>query len=581
MKHTPFVTAAFVMAALFSLLCMLPSFLQRADSGYPYQGIHMLGPDAEVYYAARVREIYDGFPGLGNVFFSAPKDLPFIQPPLPELAIARTGQFFGVDALTAFLGSKVVLSFAVFLLFTGFLLLVTGSPWISLLSVSAILFAGALLSAPWDVPHFFRPWLYDFEFLRFSRAVNPQWSVSWFLVAIIGLAAWIRFDTRRFLLLTFASTGILIYSYVYAWTYLLAAVGLLTLWYSARRDWSKAIPLSGYWFGVVVVATPYVLHMISLSGHEWYAESAKRLGLVAQHGPLFLGVWLAVFIAVSLASRRLWPRTWPLLPALAFAGLIAINHHVITGQYIVPHHYHWYFIQPLGSLTAVAFAFTIVSSLFSVRMNAFLGSLLVAAFLAVAGVQQVTSFFAIRQIWGALQDAAPAMRHIADTMRPGDVVYTQAIDIANIVPVFTSADVYFAGNAGNSLASTERVLYTYFFDLWLQGARPKDIREEFPTVRRGVLGSRMRSMYYREAAGDFAAIPDEEVNEAILAYEDFFRLSLREKLKEYPIHAVITTPKDPENPAWEQFLACSRETFSGSGYGVRLMISEGEQGSCL
>lgn len=580
-KRLHVIAAAVLLAVIFSAVAMAPSFFQRADADYPYQGIHILGPDGEVYYAARVREVYDGFPGLGNVFFSAPKDVPYIQPPMPEVTIATLGRLVGVDALTAFLGSKVILSFAVFLLLFTFLFVVTSSPWISLVSASAVLFGGALLSAPWDLPHFFGSTNHEFEFLRFSRAINPQWSVSWFLAALTGLAAWIRFGKRRFLLLTTAATVILVYSYVYAWTYVFVVLGLLSLWYLMRRDWWRVSSLVLYWLAVIALATPYAIHLYALSSHPWYAESSMRLGVVLRHGPLILGVWLAVFFSLGFVTRRLWPRAWPLLPILPLAGLIALNQHIVTGHYIVPHHYHWYFIQPLASAFAVATLLALLSPLVRPRYGAAIGSLVILLSVGVAMVQQWQSYEAVSPMWGALQKAAPILDYVQKTMRPGHTVFTQDVNVANQVPIYTGADVYFAGNATNSLVPKERARYTYFFELWLQGVRPEQAEKEFASERRWMLSTRLYSIYYREAKGNFVALPDEEVEESIAEYRNFVRMPLREKLVRYPLSAVITTPGDPVTPVWKQFLACTKEAFRRNGFSVRLVTPSGEQGSCL
>jgi len=569
------------LAALFSAVSVMPSLLQRTDTQYPYQGIHILGPDAEEYYAARVREVYDGYPWLGNVFFSESKDAPYFQPPLPEFTIATIGRLLGVDAISAFIGSKVILSFAAFLLLLSLLLLVTNSPLISIASTCAVLFGGALLSAPWDLPSFINSANHSFEFLRFSRAINPQWSASWFLVALIGLAGWIRFAPRRYLVLTTLATVILVYSYVYAWSYLFAVIGLLSLWYLIRRDWRRVFEIAAFWLIVIACSIPYVIHLSVLSRHPWYAETAERFGMVLRHGPLILGVWLSVFLGVSFASRRIWPWTWPLLPMISLAGLVAINQHVVTGQYIVPHHYHWYFIQPLGSAFAVAVLLTFLLPLLKPRLRIVFAGLIVLLSLWVAVTQQIRSYQAVASRWGAVQDAAPVLAYIQKTMRPGQSVFTLDEVVANQVPIYTGADVFFAQQSSNTLMSTDRGRFMYFFELWLSGLLPEQAQKEFSTDLRFTLSSRLHSIYYREAHGNFVALPDAEVDENVQLYREFFRSSMKDKLNRYPITAVITTPNDPSGHVWSTFLSCTKESFAAQGYTVRLMIPQGEVGSCL
>lgn len=575
------IIGAFALAVLFAVFIMLPLVFQRMDTQYPYQGIAMLGPDAEVFYAARVREVYDGFPGLGNTFYSAPKDVPSLQPPLPEDSIAMVGKLLGVDALTAFFLSKMVLAMAAFFALAALVLSVTGRPWTAVISSTALLFGGALLSAPWDLPLFLSPSTSAFEFLRFSRAVNPQWSGTFFFIELFCLAEWIRTGKRSWIVLAALVSVTIVYSYVYAWTYFFAVAGLLTLWYAARREWRRIADLAVFWAVAVTMFIPYAMHLVVASQHPWYTESTQRLGLVLRHSPAIFGVWLGIFIGLSFATRRIWPRTWPLLPAVSLAGLIAINQHLVTGHYIVPHHYHWYFIQPMSGIFAVALFLSFIQLRIKGTAAIVLGSVIIAGSIACAGVQQWAAYRESRDVWGKLQLAAPVLQYIGSNLRAGQVVYSQDAGIVNEVPVITGADVYYATNSNLSLVPTERIRFQYFLDLWLQGVTTEEAAREFPTTRRWTLGSRLHNIYYREASGDYSAIPDNEVQKNIDLYRKFFQLPIHEKITQYPMTAIVTTPDDPQNPVWSAFLSCSREVFAQNGYAIRLMIQPGYPGSCL
>lgn len=576
-----FLLAIFLMAASFAVLVMLPTILQRYDTRYAYQGIDIMGPDAETFYAARVQEVYDGFPNLGNVFYSSPKDQPAMQPSLPERSIAAIGRLIGIDGVSAFLLSKIILSFAVFLALMWLLYVITERPWVSLFSTVLVLAAGALLSAPWDIIKLLHPSDAAFDYLRFSRAVNPQWSSTFFFLDVALIALWIKKHKRLPLYFAALLSGTLVYSYVYAWTYFFTVMGLLSLWYLYLRDRRRVADLIVFWILIVFVTTPYLMHLTQLAHHPLYTESSKRFGMVLRHAPLILGVWSSVFIGLSLASRQFWPKTWPLLPVLALSGVIALNQHLMTGQYIVPHHYHWYFIQPLASLVACGFSLSLLSKFFHKTLRFFLSALLVVACVVFAGFQQYSAYRVAADLWGQLQQVAPVIRYTVKNLHAGQVVYSQDVDILNLVPIYGSADVYFSGNATLTLTSDERSRFAYFVDLWLQGLTPTDIARDFPTTRRYMLSSRLHAIYYREAVGDYAGIPDEEVAWNVNAYRDFYALPLHEKLTRYPLSAVLTTPRDPENAVWSRFLRCSTDVFSEQGYGLRMMIPAGQQGSCL
>lgn len=573
---------AVTLGVVFILIVLLPQLFQQTDRTYQYQGVDIFGPDQEVYYAARVQEIYDGFTGLGSTFYSAPKDLPSLQPPLPEASIAGIGKLLGLNSVSAFFLSKIILAMTVFLAFALFVFSVTGRPWVSVLSVFTVLSAGALLSAPWDLPHYLHPLAFPFEFVRFSRAVNPQWPLTFFFLALFGVSEWIRTGRRLPLVLTVIPATVIVYSYLYAWTYFFAVIGLLSLWYLVSRNWRKVADLAAFWTVMIICATPYAMRLYVAIQHPWYPVSAQRFGMVMRHGPLLLGVWTAVFIGLSAGSRKLWPRSWPLLPAIALAGLVAIDQHVLTGHYIVPHHYHWYFIQPMASTFAVAFVLGILSlHVGKPRWNVVLAVLLVTASVVFAVIQQWAAYHGVRDLWGRLQQAAPVIRYASANLRAGQVVYSQDINIENLVPIYGSADVYFSGNSNLGLVPLDRARASYFLDLWLQGVTPDQAAREFPTIRRWSLSSRLKGIYYREALGDFAKIPDAEVEENVALYRAFYRLPAKQKLTTYPISAVFTTPGDPANPVWSQFLSCSKEIFAENGYSLRMFIPAGYPGSCL
>lgn len=556
--------------------------LQVHDARYPFQGIHMLGPDAEVYYAARVQEVYDGFFWLGSPFYSSPKELPYVQPPLPEWTIAAIGWVFGLSSVMAFFVAKALLSAASSIALTCLLFFVTRRPWISLLASFVTLTAGALLAGPWDVLPFLTGKDFSYEFLRFSRLLHPLWTTTVTFVSLLFLAAWIRSGRRWHIVGAACATAALIYAYLYAWSYVFAIVGILCLWFLVRRERQRIVDLLLFWSIILVLSLPYVWHLSLLIQHPWYAETAMRSGMVLRHGPVIFGVWSIIFIVMALLTRRWWPGTWPLLPAVAIAGIIALNQHLVTGHFIVPHHYHWYFIQPLASAFAIAFGLTLLSSRRWGRVSTMIACFLLVAFSAsCAFIQQRGAYEGVSGVWGPLQRAAPVLSYVRDHLQVGEVIYTIDPNVQHLIPLASSADVFFAGNANLSLVPDDRARFTYFVDLWLQGVTPDDAQETFPTTRRWMLSSRIHAIFYREAAGDFAAMPDAEVRQHIDAYKDFFALSLREKLSHYPLSAVVTTPNDPQNPTWDRFLSCSEEVFASNGYALRMMIPAGRPHSCL
>ncbi len=575
-----FVSVTLLMALLFGSLVLLPHVLQRMED-VPFQGIEIMGTDAEHYYAARVREIVDGFAGVGNVYYSAPKDQPSLQPAVPEWILATIAKSTGLHPVTVFVWSKGLLAAALFLVVTMFFVQLTGFPYRSLIGVSALFFAGAALGAPWDVPRFIVDPSFSFDFLRFARPINPQWPCLWFFLTLILLTNWVRTRSERSLFFAAVCCALLLYSYVYAWTFLGAVLSVLLCWYCFLKDWKRVFALLRFGLIFGILGIPYFSHLITLSSHPWYRETAMRQGLVSSYEPLF-GFWVVFFVFLSLYLCRLWRRAHPILPALALGGLIAMNQQVITGLSIVPHHYYWYFVHPLASVCTVIAGLTLLRKFCVVRFINTVGVvLLLASALAFGFVQQSRAYIRQRDAWIAHQDLAPLFAFLDDSAS-GAVVYTspQHGTLRDLLPVYTSADGYSASNANLFLTPNERARMVYFFDLWLEGVTAEDA-ERTLTERRAELSSRLHAIYYRESLGQFSFIPNEEVEENIRWYKEYLRRPLKEKLSLYPLTAILTTPVDPVSPAWSQLLLCTSKEFEAGAYAVRHLIPAGERGSCL
>ncbi len=569
MKRTSsFFLVSLLLGFLFSLAALFPHYLQRMDRSYPFRGVEIMPTDAEAHYAARVREIYDGYWSAANVFYSDPKDQPYLQPPLPELAIAIPSLLFGIDPITAFVLAKAIFAFAVTLILIGFFASITGARWPSLLAVTTFLFAGVLIGAPWNAwanvlgtnPH-------GYPFLLFSRPVNPQWTVLWFASSLWAITVWWR--SRSVLAMGFAALCgvVLLYSYFYAWTYLLAFVGILGLWCLWQRDRQRFFHLLLFFGIFVVLGMPYFLHVRQAAAHPLFAESARRIGLINRHTPLF-GWWMVIFVAIGIGSKWRWCHSWPLVFLLALAGFIALNQHVITGMYIVPHHYHWYFIAPLASMFLLVLLFSIPRLYIPSRFLPILTAFFLIATVCFGFVEQARAYRDIRTTWGNNQALAPVLKYLRANKNVPKVAYASDIWLMDLIPVYTSLDVYTATNANNYLVSAVRARDVYFFELWLSGLTPQEAKQRFPTALRWHLGSRIHAIYYRELAGDYGRMSDNEVSQLIEDYRAYYVSSLQQKLSLYPLDLFIATPEDPKTKELAAVKAQGKEIWEQNGFTI-------------
>ncbi|MEQ1849571.1 MAG: hypothetical protein ABL890_03205 [Candidatus Peribacteraceae bacterium] len=543
--------------------------LQRLDTTYPYQGVDIMATDAEIHYAARMREIYDGFWKTGNTFYSSPKDQPYMHPPFAEMIPAYIARVTGLHPASAFALFAGLCGAALFVAVLSALKSLTGRKWESLLAVCTLFFAGPLLGAPWDLFTIIEG-VGFYEPLRFTRPINPLWTASWFFACISITANWIRMPRGWHMPALIACITVLVYSYVYAWSYIAATLGLLTLYFAYRGSWSRVLTLLLSAVIIGVLSIPYLLNLVEVLQHPLYPESSMRMGLHHSREPV-VGVWMLVALGLCLASSRLWKSNASLIICLLLGGIIAINQHVITGSHIVAHHYHWYFFHPIASLLFLV-AILQMSSAFAPQRFIRIVGITVPIVVIVFGLRyQTLAYASVRDHWGRYQSLAPVLTELSVLTKTGDVVFSADVNVMDLVPIYTSADVYYSTNANNYLVPDTHARMTYFFQLWTQGVTAVEAKDTFFSTRRAELSSAVHAIYYREVLGSYAAISDQEVSEHLDAYRSFLSLSEEEKLQLQPISFVVFTPYDQRSRAMNTLRARAEIVFEDSGFEIGRM----------
>jgi hypothetical protein len=281
-----------------------------------------------------------------------------------------------------------------------------------------------------------------------------------------------------------------------------------------------------------------------------------------------MGVGMIILLLIACIPGW-YPSSYrPFMISLALAGVVAMNQQVITGVQGQPHHYYWYFIHPLAVLVLVLFAGVVLRPFFR-KLHPV--AMMTAYFLLMGGLllcgikYQWDSYGHVRENWGHLQHSADILAFL-NTREPGTVYASDFL--RELVPVYTHDDVYYADNGFDALVSDQSELERYFFELWLQGVTPTEAAKAFPTSRRVELSSRLHGLYFRDAAGSLANIPDREVASAIAAYRSYDALSLSEKLHLHPLRYVVLSVQAPLTEALKTLEAQSRKIFEDRYYSL-------------
>lgn len=319
-----------------------------------YQGIALMGQDAEEHYLARIQAAYKGDYGMGNIFMPD-KDVPYLMPGLGEVAVAQLGRISGMAAPTINIVTKMLFPAGIFLLIYGFAFSVGRSRSAALLAATAGMLGTAIMSNPHELLALMRGQSIV-DGITWARPINPSMTG---LVLFGSLWILYRLRDRKPSTLEILALGSLIglslYLSVYTWSFL----GVLLLMFFADALRQKDLPRSGRIFTAgalaLAYAIPFFINFMQARAHPAYADISANLGVTTSHSPE-IGLWLPVLLAIPVL---LWPKRLASSRLFfVFCGaslLILLNQHVLTGFYLQPGHYHWYITKPLvGIVLALA-----------------------------------------------------------------------------------------------------------------------------------------------------------------------------------------------------------------------------------
>jgi len=440
-----------VLATLVGMIYVLPHVLFIADLGIDYQGIILMGTDAEESYAARVHEIYDGHYTVSNAFLYEHKNGPYLQPPLPELLMGLVGKLGGLSVGELFIVADFVLPAVMFLLAYGFTLLLTGSRLASVLGASLLVLGHHLF-------HFWLPASLQFVLtgiqrpatpLIFSRPVHPQLSLPFFFGCLVFLYRAVRDEEWRDVVLAGVLLGVQFYTYPYCWTFLYVGGSILFTFALLRKEYRLCQRLAVVGGIGAVVSLPYWINSAAAVHSPAYADYLRRSGMIASRA---LTISKQLLVSIPLFALLHRPRDWRywFLLSLLIGGFVVLNQNVITGRQIQPGHWHWYTNKPTIIITLAV----LLHNFFSGKglgaylrhwLRPWMGALalgLVVAFLAGEALfVQVSALNAQRERYVGYQSLAGAFAWLNANSTPDSVVLA-AEPTATLLAGYTHNNVY-------------------------------------------------------------------------------------------------------------------------------------------
>lgn len=542
--------ATLFLAVLLSLVAAFPQVYFRFDHRDIYQGIELL-PDSP--WSARAREVQDGHPGFGSIYYKDGKDNPYLLPPLGPIAVGYLGAIFNFDINNTLLLSRLVLSFLVFLLIYAFVWLVSKDRLAALSAAALLLFADSVVTFS-GLSRLFHGLSPD-NFLRLSRPVNPAMVYLPFFAFLILF--WLFYKKRdwRYGIASAIVLGLNFYNYFYTWTFLYAFGALLILFFLVQKNWREAFRLTSVFLGALVVAVPYGLNLYRASLHPAYGEISARYGMVGSHAPIFVGFTAIVALLVFfLCFPKEDKERYLFGLALMLTPFITHNQQILTGKILQVDHYHWFFNKPMAVIFMLVVVFYWLGRLPSGVYRKTLAIVIIGASVFTGIFVQVVSYTHDGRDGGVIaierQRYGPVMDWLNANAEKEAVVLAND-EISHLTVIYTSLNVFYHRVAMISLSATKARLLDVFLTFYrLRNIEIDEARKVF-FAERGSLSANVYGIYYRELLGSYEAIPDAQVEEALALYQRALTVPaavwLEQMFKKYEVQYVVWDKKSDPN----------------------------------
>ena len=544
---------AVILALLTSIIVAFPQFYFRIDhrADGVYQGIELL-PDSP--WSARAREVMDGHPNFGAIYYKDGKDNPYLFQPLGSMVVGYAGKIFSLDINNTLLLSRLTLPFVAFLFIYGFVLLLSSKRLVALSAASVLLLADSALSY-YGLSMLAQGASPD-DFLRIARPVNPLMIYIPFFAFLASFWQFYRKQDWRWGVLSAILLGLNFYNYFYTWTYLYAFGGLLVLFLLLQKKWQEAIKIGSVFLGALLVAIPYGINLYRATLHPAYVEAGVRFGVVESHTPLFVGFVVIVTLIIFLWRFPKEDRQKYFFGlALLLSPFVTMNQQILTGKVLQVSHYHWFFHKPIAFIFFLIVVFHLLARSNMIFYKKMLAVLIISASIAIGVFVQAASYYYSNNDGGSIvigrQKYGPAVKWLNENAQKEEVVLANN-ETSHMTAIYTPLNVFYHRAGMYSLSATkERLLEVMFTFYRLRGVEAKDARETF-FAERGYISTNIYGMHYRELAGAYEKIPDEKIEEIITLYEKTLSISasdwLKKMMNKYEVEYVVWDKKS--EPEW-------------------------------
>jgi hypothetical protein len=278
----------FVLLAVVVAICALFVFFVSIKIDGNWRGIPPSLVDDDVYYFARMNDIAEGHPFLGNPYFL-------------EYRNSISPAFFIPDWISAVplllkipLVPSLIFNFVFWSVLFSILLYYFIREYDIPLPVCALITVFSFLEVFWLI----------------LRPVSMQVIFPFYLFFLISLILWLKnpASLKRSSLLVISST-LTFYVYTYLWQIVFTILGLFFLYFLYRKEWKKARDILYIGLFTLVLSVPVIVLTVQQIGQAFYLETITRIGLINSHLPTIYsyqyGRWIAVLLIAFYLLKNL------------------------------------------------------------------------------------------------------------------------------------------------------------------------------------------------------------------------------------------------------------------------------------
>ena len=537
--------AAIIISLAIGAVCIAPQLYFMKDSSF--QGIQMIGADAEDHYVARIQEVYDGYPTLGNTYI-AQKNTLYTIPGLGENIIALAGKAIGLASFEINLISKFVFPFLCALLIYAFVFLLFGSRLAALIAAPFVMFGTNLTGGISSWLGLLHGASNAVGFVAYGRPINPE-------VSSLFLFAGMLFFYKTFFkqekpqawqsLLLGCIAGISLYVSPFVSTFLCTTIALSFPFFIYKKQMSHAAGTIMAGTATVVAVMPFVLNYLQVKASPYYLDFALREGLAYGHQFTF-SLWLVLLLGAAIFA---WPKEYKTPRPFFIIAILAIwiltEQQTITGISVQPSHYHWYltipFIAIIASMYAIWASRLVLRKPLLVKGLAAFG---IAVLFYNAVLVQIHSYQFIYPEAVSAQRYASALEYLK-LLSEASIWADPAF--SSYIPIYTHHDAPNSSQAANYLIPRSFFEERLFLNYRLRGIKPEDALSTMQKERAEV-SSAIYALYWRQQSGSFDAIPDSEISRLANGYVQTYSIPLTTLMKELGIN-IVAWDKSSE-PGW-------------------------------